>query len=119
MKVSKHGGDFVFCAIHVEHCNATLQVTDIWLTTSDPAAFMSRIRNELQALSAHADLEDTAITGGMAGLLTKPHCMPVKRWQSCPVLCSSLTPLPTCGVANQTCIQSKSYSILAVGFQVC
>lgn len=117
MKLSKNSGDFVLCAIYVEHCNATLEATDVWLTTSNPAAFVSCIRNELQALRAHLDLEDTVITGGMAVLLPKLRCRQVKRWQSCPALLSSLTPLPTCGVANQTYIQSKLYSILAVRFQ--
>lgn len=69
MKLSKNSGDFVLCAIYVEHCNATLEATDVWLTTSNPAAFVSCIRNELQALRAHLDLEDTVITGGMAVLL--------------------------------------------------
>lgn len=81
--------------------------------TSDPAAFMSRIRNELQALRAHPDLEDTTIVGGMAVLLPKLHCRQVGRWQPCPGLCPSVTPLPTCGVANQTYIPSKLYSVFS------
>lgn len=48
-----------------------LEVTDVWLKTFDPAVFMPRIRNELQAHGAHPDLEDTAFTGGMAVLLLK------------------------------------------------
>lgn len=81
--------------------------------TSDPAAFMSRIRNELQALRAHPDLEDTAIVGGMAVLLPKLHCRQVERWQPCPGLCPSVTPLPTCRAANQTYIPSKLYSVFS------
>lgn len=72
----------------MEYCNATLEATGVWLMTSDPAAFMSCIRNELQALRAHLDLEDTAIIGGMAALLPKLRCMQAKssRAQCCALL---------------------------------
>lgn len=48
-----------------------LEATDVWLKTFDPAAFMPHVGNELQALGAHPDLEDTAFTGGMAVLPLK------------------------------------------------
>lgn len=73
MKVSKNSEDSVLCTRQVEHCNATLEKTDVWLMTSDSAVFMSSIRNELQELRAHLDLEDTAIVGGMAVVLPKLH----------------------------------------------
>lgn len=71
MTVGKNNDESVLCAIHAEHCNTLLEVTDVWLMTSDPAAFVLCIRNKLQALKAHLDLEDTAITRGTAVLLPK------------------------------------------------
>lgn len=55
----------------------------------------------------------------MAKLLPKLCCAQEgKKWQSCPVLYSSLTPLPICGMVKQTCTQNRLYSTVAVKFWI-
>lgn len=61
----------LFSVLYTWSTATVLEATDVWLKTFDPAAFMAHVRNELQALGAHPDLEDTASTGGMAVLLLK------------------------------------------------